>query len=175
MTKYYVQVVFLPLRATRRSIGKSRLAVAAQHNAQSLRTTKQSRDSQAEAGVAGWVEPFRILWAPQTCPSRRRKDLEHDAQSHMAAGAGDHLMLSRLGLGEDNAEKAGSSTLLLHENVVSFRRRRYPPISAPGARVCLLAAAGHRRLFSNRLARDTSAARWAVAMAHRPPACSARR
>lgn len=102
------------------------------------------------------------------------KTLKHDAQS-MAAGAGDHLMLSRLGLGEDNAEKAGSSTLLLHENVVSFRRRRYPPISAPGARVCLLAAAGHRRLFSNRLARDTSAARWAVAMAHRPPACSARR
>ena len=36
----------------------------------------------------------------------------------MAAGAGDHLMLSRLGLGEDNAEKAGSSTLLLHESVV---------------------------------------------------------
>ena len=135
-----------------------------------------SPDHQAEAGVAGWVEPFRILWAPQTCPTRRRKDLEHDAQRRpMAAGAGDHLMLSRLGLGEDNAEKAGSSTLLLHENVVSFRRRRYPPISAPGARVCLLAAAGHRRLLSNRLARDTSAARWAVAMAHRPPACSARR
>ena len=37
----------------------------------------------------------------------------------MAAGAGDHLMLSRLGLGEDTAEKAGSSTLLLHESVVS--------------------------------------------------------
>ena len=37
----------------------------------------------------------------------------------MAAGAGDHLMLNRLGLGEDNAEKAGSSTLLLHESVVS--------------------------------------------------------
>jgi len=37
----------------------------------------------------------------------------------MAAGAGDHLMLSRLGLGEENAEKAGSSTLLLHESVVN--------------------------------------------------------
>ena len=36
----------------------------------------------------------------------------------MAAGAGDHLMLSRLGLGEDSAETAGSSTVLVHENVV---------------------------------------------------------
>ena len=37
----------------------------------------------------------------------------------MAAGAGDHLMLSRLGLGEENAETAGSSTVLVHENVVN--------------------------------------------------------
>ena len=37
----------------------------------------------------------------------------------MAAGAGDHLMLSRLGLGEENAETAGSSTILVHENVVN--------------------------------------------------------
>ena len=37
----------------------------------------------------------------------------------MAAGAGDHLMLNRLGLGEDNAETAGSSTVLVHESVVS--------------------------------------------------------
>ena len=36
----------------------------------------------------------------------------------MAAGAGDHLMLSRLGLGEEQAETAGSSTVLVHENVV---------------------------------------------------------
>ena len=36
----------------------------------------------------------------------------------MAAGAGDHLMLNRLGLGEDNAETAGSSTVLVHEGVV---------------------------------------------------------
>ena len=81
MYKLYSYMYRYALAATRRSIGKSRLAVAAQHNAQSLRTTKQSHDSQAEAGVAGWVEPFRILWAPQTCPSRRRKDLEHDTQS----------------------------------------------------------------------------------------------
>ena len=37
----------------------------------------------------------------------------------MAAGAGDHLMLSRLGLGEENAETAGSSTVLIHEHVVN--------------------------------------------------------
>ena len=37
----------------------------------------------------------------------------------MAAGAGDHLMLSRLGLGEEQAETAGSSTVLVHENVVN--------------------------------------------------------
>jgi len=37
----------------------------------------------------------------------------------MAAGAGDHLMLNRLGLGEDTAETAGSSTVLLHESVVN--------------------------------------------------------
>ena len=61
----------------------------------------------------------------------------------MAAGAGDHLMLSRLGLGEDNAEKAGSSTLLLHENVVSFRHLRRPPILAPGVRACLRATGGY--------------------------------
>ena len=64
-------------------------------------------------------------------------------QTSMAAGAGDHLMLSRLGLGEDNAEKAGSSTLLLHENVVSFRHLRCPPILAPGVRACLRATGGY--------------------------------
>ena len=37
----------------------------------------------------------------------------------MAAGAGDHLMLSRLGLGEEQAETAGSSTVLVHESVVN--------------------------------------------------------
>jgi hypothetical protein len=52
-------------------------------------------------------------------------------------------MLSRLGLGEDNAEKAGSSTLLLHENVVSFRHLRCPPMSAPGVRACLRATGGY--------------------------------
>jgi hypothetical protein len=66
----------------------------------------------------------------------------------MAAGAGDHLMLSRLGLGEDNAEKAGSSTLLLHENVVSFRHLRCPPMSAPGVRACLRATGGYRAAIS---------------------------
>jgi len=37
----------------------------------------------------------------------------------MAAGAGDHLMLSRLGLGDESAETAGSSTVLVHESVVN--------------------------------------------------------
>ena len=115
---------------------------------------------------------------PGVLPNTTSKRIEHSAArglgplASMAAGAGDHLMLSRLGLGEDNAEKAGSSTLLLHENVVSFRHLRCPPISAPGARACLL---GHWRQLSSHLARDTSAARWAVALAHRPPTCSARR
>jgi len=71
-----------------------------------------------------------------------QRGLERQATS-MAAGAGDHLMLSRLGLGEDNAEKAGSSTLLLHENVVSFRHLRCPPILAPGVRACLRATGGY--------------------------------
>jgi hypothetical protein len=42
----------------------------------------------------------------------------------MAAGAGDHLMLNRLGLGEDNAETAGSSTVLVHESVVREKELR---------------------------------------------------
>ena len=41
------------------------------------------------------------------------------APTTMAAGAGDHLMLSRLGLGEEQAETAGSSTVLVHESVVN--------------------------------------------------------
>lgn len=49
----------------------------------------------------------------------------------MAAGAGDHLMLSRLGLGEENAEKAGSSTLLLHESVVRVHPAKFVQHALP--------------------------------------------
>ena len=53
----------------------------------------------------------------------------------MAAGAGDHLMLSRLGLGEDNAENAGSSTVLLHENVVPCLPQRRPAPARRGKKI----------------------------------------
>ena len=54
-----------------------------------------------------------------TVSGQKRLSIRRALAGAMAAGAGDHLMLSRLGLGEDNAETAGSSTVLVHENVVS--------------------------------------------------------
>jgi hypothetical protein len=60
------------------------------------------------------------LVTPASAEARRQRG-RSSLVATMAAGAGDHLMLNRLGLGEDNAEKAGSSTLLLHESVVSCR------------------------------------------------------
>ena len=62
-------------------------------------------------------------------------------QAAMAAGAGDHLMLFRLGLGDEQAEGTGSSTTLQHENVVRLLRPPPSPcalVLAPRAKYSLV-------------------------------------
>ena len=87
-------------------------------NAVNARSRSDVATGLAEGKCSKMVQPRNHL-SPQTLTVQQKRPVNSEGLAGaMAAGAGDHLMLSRLGLGEDNAESAGSSTVLVHENVV---------------------------------------------------------